>query len=417
MAEISMHDFKHLTEAFLLYTRVKDDPIVVLARDMADLLSREDGNSGERLKQARRLYYQYAALLIAQAEQFALSGNLFHQHLCRLFLIDENPFSLACEQKTLSPKSTLYTVAMQDMRAFRDLIAFDIGIFSRYVGQNENLTEYIPNNTAANPYIEEIRSTHDVDQLIDAFRLCYEMLGCGLLAEYTMLRYADGRLAGVKSADTARFDDLIGYAEQKTLLRGNTEAFLKGLPANNMLLAGAHGTGKSSCVKALANEYFGQKLRIVELAKEQLADLPDVLAILSERGHSFLLYIDDLTFDDTERQYKHLQSVLEGGVVRKPKNVLFCATSNLRYNRQENTDTRGTETYLADRFGITITFPQPSPHEYFHIVSSLAKRENLDVSDDFLKEQSAVWEQSQKSLSGRAARQFLDHVICELNKE
>jgi len=430
MSSISMMDFKNITESFLLYSHVKDDPIITLARRIAALL--EDASAGLNLREARRLYYEYAALLITEAERYGYFGNLFRRHVCRLFLADENPFTLACERNELNPQSTLYAIALQDTRAFRDITAFDIGIFSRHVGQNENLTDYVPNNVSDNPYMAEIESITNAPALLETFRSYYRLHGCGVPAEYSMLRLDDpGRLIGVRNADATRFDDIIGYAEQKRMLRDNTEAFLKGFPANNVLLIGSRGTGKSSCVKALANEYFEAGLRVVEMPKDRLDELPQVLSMLAERGKSFLLYIDDLSFDESEIQYKHLKSVLEGGVVRRPKNVLFYATSNRRHIVQEkwsdkaanyedeelhSTDTRNEKMSLSDRFGLTITFPKPSPQEYFEIVAALAKRDNLDVSEDFLREQSAAWELNQKGLSGRTARQFLDHMICEINR-
>ena len=434
MSDISILDFKHITETLLLYTSVVDDPIVAMARKMAELLAQDNKNnnqSDERWKLARQTYYKYAAALVAQAEKYGYTGNLFRRHLQRLFLADENPFTLACERQEIDEKSTLFELALRDVRAMRDMCTFDIGIFSRHVGQNENLTDYKPNCAAENPYVAEMDTADGVEEWLDALRLYYRMLGCGTLAEHGMLLAEDGGLAGVKSADTARLDDIVGYREQKLLLRDNTEAFLKGLPANNMLLIGARGTGKSTCVKALANEYFNEGLRVVELSKDKLGDLPTVLDMLAERGKKFIVYIDDLSFDDSESRYKHLKSILEGGVVRRPKNVLFCATSNRRHIVQEKwsdklggyedeelhaTDTRNEKMSLSDRFGLTITFQKPSPQEYFAIVAALAEKEGLGVSEDFLREQAAAWELSQKGLSGRTARQFLDHMICEINK-
>jgi len=418
--------FKNISETFLLYTCVKADPIVALVRRMAALLSQEG-----REEEARHLYYEYAALLLVQAEAHGFAGNLFHCHLCRLFLTDMNPFSMACERGGLNESSTLYQLARQDMCALRDMLLFDVGIFSRHIGQNENLMAYVPNNASGNTYMSELGTLKDGDALAEAFKRHYAAMGAGVLSGYAMLRFEAGGLAGAAYADTARLDDIVGYAEQKRMLCDNTEAFLRDFPANNVLLVGARGTGKSSCVKALANEYFAKGLRVVELPKDKLEELPDVLAALGARGKKFLLYIDDLSFDESERQYKYLKSILEGGVVQRPNNVLFYATSNRRHIVQEKwsdkqagyedeelhaTDTRNEKMSLSDRFGLTITFPKPSPQEYFAIVSELARREGLDVSAEFLQKQAAMWELNQKGLSGRTARQFLDHMICEINK-
>jgi len=416
---ISMIDFKCITESFVLYTHVSDDPIVTLARQTASLLAAENPT------EARQVYYKYAAMLVAEAEAHGLSGNLFWQHLCRLFLTDVNPFSLACERRTVEPRQTMCALAMQDVRTLVDLGRFDTGIFGRLAGRGENLTDYVPNKPAANPYMTAIAAIDNAEALYNALKTYYEAYGCGAVAESGMLRFTDGALCGVADADPAQLGDIVGYAEQKRLLTENTEAFLRGQAANNVLLIGARGTGKSTCVKALANAYFEQGLRLVELPKNRMHELPDVLSALSGRGKSFILYIDDLSFDESESEYKHLKSILEGGVVRRPANVLFYATSNRRHIVQEKwsdknsgyedetlhaTDTRNEKLSLSDRFGLTITFPKPSPQLYFEIVSALAAKENLDVPEDILREKAMAWEMSQKGLSGRTARQFLNSI-------
>ena len=414
----------------LLYTHIGDDPIVAAAQQLKALLP-EGRLSAENQKWAQQVYYAFAASLVHEAEEYGLHGSLFGAHLIRLLLADVNPFTLACERGALNPLSTLYALAMQDIRALYELCHLDIGIFGRLVGQNENLTAYIPNNSGSHSFhktISGMTAYNSPEALFAALCTHYQTYGCGALADSAMLRFADGELQSVANADLSRLDDIIGYAAQKALLTDNTEAFLNGAPANNVLLAGSRGAGKSTCVKALANEYFERGLRLVELPKTDMHTLPDVLAALSTRGKFFILYIDDLSFDESESEYKHLKSILEGGVVRRPANVLFYATSNRRHIVQEKwsdknggyedetlhaTDTRNEKLSLSDRFGLTITFAKPTPQEYFDIVAGLAAREKLAVPEDVLRQKANAWEMTQKNLSGRTARQFVNHMLGE----
>lgn len=235
----------------------------------------------------------------------------------------------------------------------------------------------------------------------------------------------------VISRDPIRFSQLSGYEKEHQKLTQNTQQFLAGLPANNVLLYGDRGTGKSSAVKALLNEYGPKGLRLVEMTKAQLPDLPYLLEELKERGLHFIIFIDDLSFLEQDSQYAALKAVLEGGIAMKPDNVLIYATSNRRHllpekfqDRQivgdedlRTGDTLQEKLSLADRFGMTITFLSPDQKGYLRIVEELAADRQLPISKEALERRALEWEIRQNLRSPRTARQFVDHLTGELQLE
>ena len=222
-------------------------------------------------------------------------------------------------------------------------------------------------------------------------------------------------------------DRLIGYENQKEKLIKNTEAFLKNKPANNVLLYGDSGTGKSSSIKALLNRYATEGLRLIELAKYQMKELPKILEVLKDRGLYFIIFMDDLSFEDFETDYKYMKAIIEGGVEVKPNNVLFYATSNRRHLIKEKWSDRDQESgeihlsdaiqekiSLASRFGITISYESPQQKGYLRIVKELAKQNNITLPVEELKERAIQWEMWNNGRSGRTAQQFIDYLLGEL---
>ena len=218
--------------------------------------------------------------------------------------------------------------------------------------------------------------------------------------------------------------DLVGYELQKKKLVENTEAFLAGKEANNVLLFGDAGTGKSSSVKAVLNEYYGRGLRMIEVYKHQFKTLSDVLEQIKDRNYKFIIYMDDLSFEDYELEYKYLKAILEGGLGKRPKNVLIYATSNRRHLIREkfsdkrelddelhNNDTVQEKLSLAARFGVTIYYGSPDKRQFQEIVKSLAERHQLQMPIEQLYEAANQWELSHGGLSGRTAAQFITHMM------
>ena len=232
-------------------------------------------------------------------------------------------------------------------------------------------------------------------------------------------------LIPIYNTDKVMLADLVGYESQKAQLRGNTEAFLAGRSANNALLYGDAGTGKSSSVKALINEYYDQGLRMIEIYKHQFKDLSAVIAMVKNRNYRFIIFIDDLSFEENEVEYKFLKAVIEGGVETKPDNVLLYATSNRRNliretwkdrgdmehdNDVHRSDTLEEKLSLSARFGTRIQYSVPNHNQFKDIVLELAQREGLKVPKDVLLAEANKWELRHGGVSGRTAQQFINYM-------
>ena len=221
-----------------------------------------------------------------------------------------------------------------------------------------------------------------------------------------------------------KLDDLVGYEIAKKKLIENTEAFVQGRKANNCLLFGAAGTGKSSSIKGILNQYYDQGLRIIEVYKHQFQDLNDVIAQIKNRNYKFIIYMDDLSFEEFEIEYKYLKAVIEGGLEKKPDNILIYATSNRRHliretfnDKQERdeelhcSDTVQEKLSLVYRFGVTIFFGSPDKKEFQNIVKTLADRYGIEIPEEELYLEANRWELSHGGLSGRTAQQFIDYLL------
>ena len=220
-------------------------------------------------------------------------------------------------------------------------------------------------------------------------------------------------------------DDLVGYEIQKKKLVDNTRAFVEGKKANNCLLFGDSGTGKSTSIKAIVNEFYPDGLRMIEIYKHQFKDLSNVIAAIKNRNYKFIIYMDDLSFEEFEIEYKFLKAVIEGGVETKPDNVLIYATSNRRHliketwsdrddvkneNGMHKSDTMEEKLSLVHRFGVTISYSKPTQQEYFRIVIQLAKRAGIRMSEEELKAGANQWELSHGGISGRTAQQYITYL-------
>ena len=230
----------------------------------------------------------------------------------------------------------------------------------------------------------------------------------------------------INNMDKVMLSDLIGYEIQKKKLVDNTEAFVEGRKANNVLLFGDSGTGKSTSIKAIVNEYYDRGLRMIEIYKHQFKDLSNVIAAIKNRNYRFIIYMDDLSFEEFEIEYKFLKAVIEGGVETKPDNILIYATSNRRHliketwndrddvemdNGMHKSDTMEEKLSLVNRFGVTINYSKPSQKEYFGIVTGLARKAGIKMSDEELCAEANKWELSHGGISGRTAQQFINYLL------
>ena len=250
----------------------------------------------------------------------------------------------------------------------------------------------------------------------------------GLNKAFRISNASDGSVIfnPINNMEKVMLDDLVGYEIQKKKLIENTECFVKGKRANNALLFGDSGTGKSTSIKAIVNEYYDQGLRMIEIYKHQFKDLSNVIAKIKNRNYKFIIYMDDLSFEEFEIEYKFLKAVIEGGVETKPENILIYATSNRRHliketwndrndvevnNGMHKSDTIEEKLSLVNRFGCQINYSKPSQKEYFNIVIELAKKNGINMTEQELCAEANKWELSHGGISGRTAQQFINYCM------
>ena len=393
--------------------------------------------------------YTQVKRLLEVATDYGFDHNLWHNYLTFYLVTNENPFSITCE-KVGANQGTVNHFAMNDFAVFKNLFNFDFGpieealgidCFSRLsdyqaIGKkelmyNKNVSEKIIALSAA---LEETENVQDFFDCVTGF---YRDYGVGMFGLNKAFRIQESYDEGVdfiaiNNMDKVMLDDLIGYEIQKEKLVNNTRAFVEGKAANNVLLFGDSGTGKSTRIKAIGHEFYPQGLRMIEIYKHQFKNLSDVIAQIKNRNYKFIIYMDDLSFEEFEIEYKFLKAVIEGGVETKPDNILIYATSNRRHliketwndrndvevqNGMHRSDTMEEKLSLVNRFGVTINYSKPSQKEYFHIVIELARKQGItpeQMSDEELKAEANKWELSHGGISGRTAQQFINYVAGSL---
>lgn len=250
--------------------------------------------------------------------------------------------------------------------------------------------------------------------------------GYGLFAEYAAFEWRDHQLCPISATDPIQLTDLKNYERQRSQVVDNTESFVKGLPANNVLLYGDRGTGKSSTIHAVLNAYCTQGLRMIEIPKSAVSELTVIRELLADSPMKFIIYIDDLSFDSQDNSFTQLKAALEGSLSARQPNTLIYATSNRRHLIKENfsdreddvnkSDTRQELLSLSDRFGLSVTFMNPDKKDYLDIVSKIAADRKLPADEERLFAAAEQWAIKKGGRSPRCARQFIDHVESALKR-
>ena len=377
--------------------------------------------------------------LVDLANTYGFEKNLWQNYLTLLLVNSENAFSRACEIKGIE-NGTLLQMAMHDFLIFRELFSYDFSDLEKVADRSvfEMILSYHSIEGCGNAFNKRIRNcicqlsknlaqSKSIGEFSKHIIDFYRHFGVGKLGLHKAFR-VDRSEKGVEIVPIANIahvnlDDLVGYESAKQQLIENTEAFLQGKRANNCLLFGDAGTGKSSSIKAILNKYYENGLRIIEIYKHQFRDLNDVIAQIKNRNYRFIIYMDDLSFEDFEVEYKYLKAVIEGGLEKKPQNVLIYATSNRRHLIEENfsdrsgwsdnihkTDTVQEKLSLSARFGVTIYFGSPDKKQFQNIVKVLAERQGINIPHERLMAEANRWELNHGGLSGRTAQQFVDHL-------
>lgn len=393
--------------------------------------------------------------LLKLATRYGFDKNLWQDYIAYLMIMNENPFSLTLE-RTGAQRGSAETIVRRDMDIFYKLYNYDFSELERDLGTDifSVITDYtsIPKKEHAynssvglmvRMFSDEMEKASGGDDLLSMMTGFYEKYGVGMLGMNKAFRVMDTESAGsddagfmlgtvglspITNIDDVRLDDLIGCEREKSILRANTEAFVSGRKANNCLLFGDSGTGKSTSVRALINEYYGSGLRMIELYKYQMQRLLPVIDQVKNRNYKFIIYMDDLSFEDDETDFKYLKAVIEGGLEARPDNVLIYATSNRRHLIRETwkdssdvdlekhtSDTIQEKMSLVNRFGITIAYMNPGKKEYERIVKGIAARyPEIKMSEDELLYEAGKWEVMHGGFSGRTAQQFIDYVLGKI---
>jgi predicted AAA+ superfamily ATPase len=374
--------------------------------------------------------------LAAESGDLLLS-DAWQSHLVGRLLDDENPFSLGAEQGELA--STLTEQTRRDLRTLRALFEIEpellLSLVETAVPELEGVWRSWRDPDARADAARcrqprrralacKLADEEDWGELVETLAEHYATHGAGPFGRYRAFRWESGRLRAVPRPDPVRLTGLIGYDKEREPLLKNTERLLAGLPSHHVLLYGLPGTGKSSTVKAILNEHANRGLRLVELAKEDLKELPLVLEVLRGRGLRFILFVDDLSFEEDEVEYKSLKALLEGSVEEPPENVRVYATSNRRNVVRERFSDRDDDVHARDtmqeklslsaRFGLRITFPAPDQKRYLEIVFGLVEGRGLKIPGEELKERALLWDRWHAGRSGRTARQFVDELEAKL---
>jgi hypothetical protein len=324
-------------------------------------------------------------------------------------LFDENPFAHACAQGSVDEQ--YLAAAARDVRLLDRLAQLAPAQIKRemaaHAPQLADLIEDLPEWRVGTPL--------DLNELLTSYR----QNGCGLFARARAFHWEKGTLTAVKNPDP--IGEMIGYEWQREAVIQNTRALHAGKPCNNVLLHGDSGTGKSATIKSLLNLPEFYNLRIIEVAKNSLEELTEVQRLVSSHTQKFILYIDDLAFQQEDRGYSALKSALEGGLERRPENVAIYVTSNRRHMLRESFNDRGTDeihrketieeqTSLSDRFGLRLPYLSLGKQEFLDMVDQLAANDGITLDPETLHAQANMWEIRHSGRTPRTATQFIEHL-------
>ena len=378
--------------------------------------------------------------ILEVSEKMGFNGNLWQDYLAYNLANDENSYSLSCERRGRM-EGSINKAALLDMAVYRELFNTDLsGTDAKYGTFLSMLTGFENNNEGEKYYnkrirnriiklAEELSGAADDNTFLNTVCDFYKDAGVGCIGLFKAFRVGHDDndrpvITPVISVEHKYLKDLIGYDIQKKKITDNTEAFLTGSKANNVLLFGDSGTGKSSCIKAILNEYYDDGLRMIEIYKHQFKDLSAIINQVKDRNYKFIIYMDDLSFEEFEIEYKFLKAVIEGGLEKRPDNVLIYSTINRRHlvrekysdkeERDDDLHTRDTvaeKLSLSARFGVSVYFGSPDKKLFNEIVKGLAQKNNIKVDENTLLMEANKWELSHGGLSGRTAEQFISYMV------
>lgn len=437
-----------------VYKSLVEDETVKGFLDLLDMIDDESSDSYDIVNAYHWLVHDLLAM------QSGDGINPWKDHVLELVLSDDNAFSRYCQD--MNDKADMPYAIRQavksDLQHLEEICSVDSDMLKRVIGLQTGMAThdwpgwdmlYNPgymmrrsDNAESDDSLrwleaqrisvkKRIADSASWNDSIDVLAEFYKNAGIGVFNKYLAFRWVStygGYLKGIADPDPIRLENLIGYDIQRQQVVDNAERFVKGYPANNMLLYGDRGTGKSSTVKALIHRYGKDGLRLIEVSRDDLDDFYSILEVLKPYKQRFLLFVDDLAFDAGESAYTGLKAVLEGGIEARPDNVAIFATSNRRHLVKEffgdradgdelhEGDTKQEKLSLADRFGIVVTFLQPDQEEYLRIVDGLARQNGIAMDEDQLHNLALQWQAKHNGRSGRTAAQFITYLLAHIDK-
>lgn len=364
------------------------------------------------------------SMLVGFALEEGINGNIWKSYIIYTLIFNDNPYTRSIERN--NSINTNLELAKKDLVKYYELYTLKLDWLNEL-----NDFSFTNKKTIVSKEIELI--INKIDNTYESFENAvlsfYINKGLANMALYKAFRVDNGILLPIYNVLDVTFDDLIGYDYQKSMLIENTENFIAGKPYNNVLLYGDSGTGKSTSIKALLNTYFDSGLRIIEVYKHQMEEIAKIIHTLKNRPYSYVIYMDDLSFEEDEIEYKYLKSIIEGGIEPKPNNVVIYATSNRRHLIKETfkdngdidddlhrNETQAEKLSLAYRFGLQIFYSSLSAKEFRMMVIELANKNNITIDEKTLLLEANKWELTYGSLSGRCATQFINYLVNKMTK-
>lgn len=421
------------TYSLMLYTNGADYKIL---SDFRNLIKRCDDSDS-----CRSFIGSIISDILRLASDYGFQRDAWQSYIALIAVTSDNVFCRACERRSVQ-ECTITDFAFRDINVLYELFNYDFAEIENTADTDcfTMLKKYRPGESAS--CVVFPGTSQRLDNLVLDLQKCtnarsffnclcdfYENYGFGSIGLNKSFRFEINNgnisLEPVVNSVITELDDIIGYENQKQQLYANTKAFVDKKPANNVLLYGDSGTGKSTSIKAIADGFYENGLRMIEVYKHQIEKLPSLISYLSRKNYRFIIYLDDLSFEETETEYKYLKAVIDGGTQCRPENVLIYATSNRRHLIKEtwkdrgdissddihSTDTLEEKLSLAARFGLTIYYPKPSRDEYMNIVENLASKNNINIDLNILHDKARIWEMHHGGISGRTAAQFIADML------
>lgn len=421
-----------------VYRRVFDDSAL---KELNEVLRFTLADNPEAVKKC----FSFIGSLLDLSGQGGLQEiDLYKNHLLDCLISDENAFSLGSEHENLDQINGLLIKAVaSDLKLLKKAYDLDLLQLMGYLEQKYDLAGFMPrfdnmNGNSISPpgypqyYFQKkallkeiLAASDDWAANMGNLHAYYRETGSGIFGRYWAFKWQDDGarrgLVGVSNPDPIRLDDLVGYDDQKKEIVRNTRQFVDGHGANNILVYGDRGTGKSSTIKSLLHIFGPEGLRVVEVSKHDLLSLHRITREVEGRAQKFIFFIDDLSFEESETEYKDLKALLEGSIEKPPPNVLVYATSNRRnlirefFSDRDPDEVGRQDTYqeklsMADRFGIKLVYSTPDQEAYLKTVKNMAEKNSIDLDEVKLSDLALKWALWQNSRSGRTARQFIDDL-------